>query len=138
MVSASRPSGVSRMKSASWVCTGGYTFRVKTVIWLLVLAALGFFVHALWRWRERWRSQQRNSEARLANLVAQARPSPSVDPTLTQQKLLFEAAAKSGDAGEPALSIELYGRLLERFPQGPFADQARSAIEAQRRKLANA
>ena len=138
MVSASRPSGVSRVKSASWVCTGGYTFRVKTVIWLLVLAALAFFSHALWRWRERWRAQQRNSEARLANLLAQARPSPSVDPTLTQQKLLFEAAAKSGDAGEPALSIELYGRLLERFPQGPFADQARSAIEAQRRKLANA
>ena len=74
----------------------------------------------------------------MADLLAQARPSRSVDPTLAQQKLLFEAAAKTGDAGEPALSIELYGRLLERFPQGPFADQARSAIEAQRRKLANA
>jgi hypothetical protein len=126
------------MKSASWVCTGGYTFRVKTVIWLLVVAALGFFAHALWRWRERWREQQRNSEARMADLLAQVRPSPSADPTLAQQKLLFEAAAKTGDAGEPALSIELYGRLLARFPQGPFADQARSAIEAQKRKLAKA
>ena len=58
--------------------------------------------------------------------------------TLAQQKLLFDAAAKTGDAGEPALSIELYGRLLTRFPQGPFAEQARSAIEAQKRKLAKA
>lgn len=111
---------------------------MKTVIWLLVLAALAFFVHALWRWRERWRAQQRNSDARMADLLAQARPSPSADPALAQQKLLFEAAAKTGDAGEPALSIELYGRLLARFPQGPFADQARSAIEAQKRKLAKA
>ena len=111
---------------------------MKTVLWLLVLAAAGLFGYAMLRWRERWREHQRNSEARMADFLAQARPAPSVDPTLTQQKLLFEAAAKTGDAGEPALSIELYGRLLARFPQGPFAEQARSAIEAQRRKLAKA
>jgi len=112
---------------------------VKTLLlWLIVLAALGFFAHTLWRWRERWRERERSSEARMAELLAQARPSAPVDPTLAQQKLLFDAAAKTGDAGEPALSIELYGRLLTRFPQGPFAEQARSAIEAQKRKLAKA
>ena len=138
MVTASRPSGVSRMKSASWVCTGGYTFRVKTVLWLLGLAALGLLAYALWRWRERWREHRRSSEARMAELLAQARAPAPRDPTLAQQKLLFEAAAKTGDAGEPALSIELYGRLLARFPQSPFTEQARSAIEAQKQKLAKA
>ncbi len=138
MVSASRPSGVSRMKSASWVCTGGYTFRVKSVLWLLALAALGVFAYAMWRWRERWREHRRSSEARMAELLAQARPPATRDATLTQQQLLFDAAAKTGDAGEPALSIELYARLLARFPQSPFAEQARSAIEAQKRKLAKA
>ena len=111
---------------------------MKTLLWLLVLAALALFAHALWRWRERWRERERGSEARMADLLAHARPAAPVDPTLTQQKLLFEAAAKTGDAGEPALAIELYGCLLARFPQGPFADQARSAIEAQKRKLAKA
>jgi predicted Zn-dependent protease len=126
------------MKSASWVCTGGYTFRVKTVLWLLALAALGLFAYAMWRWRERWRERQRTSEARMAELLAQARAPTPPDPTLTQQRLLFEAAVKTGDAGEPALSIELYGRLLARFPQSPFATQARSAIDAQKRRLAKA
>jgi outer membrane protein assembly factor BamD (BamD/ComL family) len=53
-------------------------------------------------------------------------------------KLLFEAAHKAGEAGEPALAIQLYARLLSRYPQTAFADQARAAVEAQKKKLAKA
>jgi hypothetical protein len=57
---------------------------------------------------------------------------------LAAQKLLFEAAHKAGEAGEPALAIQLYARLLARFPQSAFADQARAAAAAQKKKLAKA
>jgi hypothetical protein len=147
------------MKSASWVCIGGYTvfggytFRMKAMIWLLSIAAVGVFGYLLWVWRQRWRDHRRGSEDRLASFVAQVRPAvpppvdapapavaptPAADPSLPQQKLLLEAAAKAGEAGEPALSIQLYARLLARFPQSAFAAQARSAVEAQKQKLAKA
>lgn len=54
---------------------------------------------------------------------------------LSTQKLLFEAGHKAGEAGEPALAIQLYARLLARFPHCAFAAQARGAIESQKRKL---
>ena len=54
---------------------------------------------------------------------------------LPQQKLLFEAAHKSGEAGEPALAIQLYARLLARYPSTGFAAQARAEVEAQKKKL---
>jgi hypothetical protein len=57
---------------------------------------------------------------------------------LAQQKLLFEAAHKAGEAGEPALAIQLYARLLARFPASGFADQARARVEAEKKKLAKA
>jgi len=57
---------------------------------------------------------------------------------LPLQKLLLEAGAKAAEAGEPALSIQLYARLIARFPQGAFAAQARAAVEAQKQKLAKA
>jgi hypothetical protein len=65
-----------------------------------------------------------------------AAPTPAVDSSLPQQKLLLEAAAKAGEAGEPVLAIQLYARLLARFPDGAFAAQARSAVETQKQKLA--
>ena len=103
-------------------------------------AAIGY---GIWRWRERLLERQRAAEERFASFVAQARPAaPAVQapkaeavPGLPQQKLLFEAAARAGEAGEPALSIQLYARLLSRFPETAFAAQARAAVEAQKKKL---
>jgi hypothetical protein len=57
---------------------------------------------------------------------------------LAQQKLLFEAAHKAGEAGEPALAIQLYARLLSRYPDCGFVAQARAAAETQKKKLAKA
>jgi hypothetical protein len=140
------------MKSASWVCTGGYTFRVKTFGWLIAAAAIAFLGYALWRWRERWHEHRRASEERLAAFIAAARPAaapapppvapepppaqPAPDAALAVQKMLFEAAAKAADAGEPALSIQLYARLIARFPRSAFIEQARGAVQAQKERLA--
>ena len=113
---------------------------MKFLVWLLILGAIGGIVYTLWRWRERWLEHQRASEERLATFVAQARPTAptavALDTSLPQQKLLFEAALKAGEAGEPALSLQLYARLLERYPESAFGGQARAAIEMQKRKLA--
>jgi hypothetical protein len=107
---------------------------MKGVAWLLVLAALAALGYALWNWRRRWHEHQRATEERLAAFIAQAKPSADAGSAL--QKLLFDAAAKAGQAGETALSIELYGRLLARFPESAFGEQARAAIEAEKAKLA--
>jgi outer membrane protein assembly factor BamD (BamD/ComL family) len=59
------------------------------------------------------------------------------DPgSLPQQKLLFEAAAKAAEADEPVLSIQLYARLLARYPDSGFARQVRAAVEVQKKRLA--
>jgi hypothetical protein len=93
------------MKSASWVCTDGYTFCVKIFGWLIVASA---------------------SQA--------VQPAP--DASLAPQELLFEAAAKAAEAGEPALAIQLYARLIARFPESTFIEQARGAVQAQKERLA--
>jgi hypothetical protein len=119
---------------------------MKMAAWLLTLAAIGVLGYALWTWRRRWQERQRAAEERFASFMAQARPLPPAagtahpvaEPSLPQQKLLFEAAVKAAEAGEPALSIQLYARLIARFPQGAFAAQARAAVEAQKQKLAKA
>jgi hypothetical protein len=54
---------------------------------------------------------------------------------LALQKLLFEAAHKAGEANEPALAIQLYARLLARYPATSFAEPARAAAAAQKKKL---
>jgi hypothetical protein len=109
---------------------------VKFFIWLLTLAAIGVFGYAIWLWRRRWADQQRASEERFAAFMAEAKPAPKPDPALPLQKLLFEAAGKAAEAGEPALSIQLYARLIARFPDGAMVAQARAAVEAQKLKLA--
>ena len=108
------------------------------MIWLLTLAAIGVFGYAVWLWVRRLRNQQRSSEERMAAFMAQVKPAPAAPPVsdVPQQKLLFEAAAKAAEAGEPVLSIQLYARLLARFPDSAFAAQARAAVEAQKLKLA--
>ena len=118
---------------------------MKQLVWLVLLAIAGGFGYWLWRVRQRWQERSRASEERFVSLMAQAKPSapaaipaamPAVPPTdLSQQKLLLEAAAKAGEAGEGVLSIQLYARLLARYPQTSFAGQARAAVEAQKKKL---
>jgi hypothetical protein len=116
---------------------------MKILTWLLVLATIGVLGYLLWTWRQRWLEHKRASEERLASFIAQARPAAPaavvpaavVDASLPQQKLLLEAAAKAGEAGEPVLAIQLYARLLARFPDSTLAAQARSAVEAQKQKL---
>jgi hypothetical protein len=39
-------------------------------------------------------------------------------------------------AGEPALAIQLYARLIARFPESAFIEQARGAVQAQKERLA--
>jgi hypothetical protein len=51
------------------------------------------------------------------------------------QKLLFDAAHKAGEAGEPALAIQLYARLLARYPASRFAGEVRAAVEMLKKKL---
>jgi hypothetical protein len=129
------------MKSASRVCIGGYTFRMKYMIWLIALgiaAGLGYWI---WLASRRWEERKRAAEERFASFMAQtvkpaapkltALPGPDLGP----QKLLLEAAAKAADAGEPALSIQLYARLIARYPDGAFVAQARAAVQTQKSKL---
>jgi HAMP domain-containing protein len=115
---------------------GRYTFRMKVLTWLLVFAALGVLGYAIRNWRNRWLERQRAAEERFAALMAEAKP--PADSSLAQQRLLLEAAARAAEAGEPALSIQLYARLLARYPQTGFAAQARAAVDAQKQKLAKA
>jgi hypothetical protein len=122
---------------------------MKLMVWLLTLAAIGVLGYVLWAWRKRWRDHQRASEQRLATFLAQTRPAAppaaalpvmgaekaAADPSVPQQKLLLEAAAKAGEAGEPALSIQLYARLIARYPNSAFGAQARAAVEAQKKRI---
>jgi len=119
---------------------------MKPFTWLVLLAIAAGLGYWFWRLRQRWLERSRAAEERFTSLIVQARPSapaampaamPAVPPAdISQQKLLLEAAAKAGEAGEAVLSIQLYARLLARYPQTSFAGQARAAVEAQKKKLA--
>ena len=135
---------------------------MKLVIWFIGLAAVAGVVYGLWRAKARWEERTRASEERFASFMAQAlpggaaatratpaapgiAPAPVVPPMIAEakatqdvaiQRLLLEAAAKAGEAGEPALSIQLYAKLLARYPSCSFAQQARAAVETQKKKLA--
>jgi len=138
------------MKSASWVCIGGYTFGMKYMVWLVasgIAAGLGYWI---WLASKRYNERKRAAEERFASFMAQtmrpaaprldaapAAPKPGAAPTadLGPQRLLFDAASKAGEAGEPALSIQLYARLIARYPNGAFVAQARASVEAQKSRL---
>jgi hypothetical protein len=114
---------------------------MKAMAWFIALGAIAAIVYGLWRLRTRWEERSRASEERFATFISQALPKTAAAPkagddTVVLQRLLLEAAAKAGEAGEPALSIQLYAKLLARYPQTSFADQARAAVEAQKKKLA--
>jgi hypothetical protein len=118
---------------------------MKAIIWLLafgICAGLGYWI---WLSRRRWDERKRASEERFASFLAQtmkpaakveAAPAAAKVPDAGPPKLLFEAAARAGEAGEPALSIQLYARLIARFPDSALAPQARAAVDAQKAKLA--
>ncbi len=123
---------------------------MKQVMWLLVLTLAAGGLAWLWRGHRMWSERSRAEEARLASFMNEAMmsanrsavPAPAAAPQpadpIAQQKLLFEAAAKAGEAGEPALAIQLYARLLARYPGTAFAAQARGNVETQKRNLAKA
>jgi hypothetical protein len=132
---------------------------MKSMIWFIALACVAGIVYGLWRMRTKWEERNRASEDRFASFMAQALPgtaipgapaapaaaAPAMPPMVAAakanndvvvQRLLLEAASKAGEAGEPALSIQLYAKLLARYPQSAFAPQARAAVDAQKKKLA--
>ena len=86
--------------------------------------------------------------AALTSLPAEspppAAPAPaSPEPVLPsevgrEERLLFDAADKAGEAGEPVFAIQLYARLLSRYPQTSLAEQARAAVEQQKKKALKA
>src|ERR1044072_1299825 len=103
MASASCPSGVPRMKSASWVCMCRYTFCMKIVIWLLGVAAIGVFVYGLVKWRRRSEEPRRPSEegrpGMMAELLAPANSRPAPPPgDADQAKGQFPRAAEAAKA----------------------------------------
>jgi len=80
--------------------------------------------------------------ARAAELARTTEAAKTADlaktAELAKQRLLFDAAVKAGEAGEPVLSIQLYARLLARYPDSAFSSQARAAVELQKKNLTKA
>jgi hypothetical protein len=112
---------------------------MKQFVVVVMLGAFGALVFFFWLRYRAWAERQRASDERFAGFIDQVRPPvapvAAPDPSLAQQKLLLEAASKAGEAGEAVLSIQLYARLLARYPQSGFGTQARAAVEAQKKKL---
>ena len=115
---------------------------MKALGLIIFIASIATFAYTLVRWRQRWAEREKASATRFAQLLAQARPAQAPAPTASvasparEERLLLDAASKAGEAGEPALAIQLYAKLLSRFPQSTFAAQARSAVAEQKKRLA--
>jgi hypothetical protein len=133
---------------------------MKSVFWLLLFGIAAAAAWLVWHSLRKWEARKRAEEERLASFMAgtaaaakanpaaplpaplsaplpaaPADPVPAPTNDLAQQKLLFEAAHKAGEASEPALAVQLYGRLLARFPATAFASEARRAVELLKKKL---
>lgn len=146
------------MKPASCVCTGSaacsrYTFAMKSMFWLAVLVSAVAAAWVVARIRRSLMDRRRAEETRAANLLAGViggtAPAPVAEPAprpvrdtaideLAQHKLLFDAAHKAGEAGEPALALQLYARLLARYPGSTLSAAALAAVEVQKKKLPKA
>ena len=135
---------------------------MKGVFWLAIFTAIAAIAWMIWHIRRKFEERKQVERERLAafligNAAAPApgepspaplaAPSPAAGHALAAaavagetavQKMLFEAAHKAGEAGEPALAIQLYARLLARYPASSFAGQALAAAEAQKKKLVKA
>ena len=126
---------------------------MKGLFWLLVFGFVLTAAGIVWYVLRKFKERQLAEEARMASFLAasagksrlvEALPSPPpaanapAGDGLAQQKMLFEAAHKAGEAGEPVLAIQLYARLLARYPASAFVPQARAAAEALKKKLVKA
>ncbi len=113
---------------------------MRIVVWMLGLVILAVAAYAIRRAYVQWTERSRASEARMASLLAEMKGSggPPAVKEAPEERLLFDAAAKSAQAGEPVLAIQLYARLLSRYPQGALAGPARAAVAEQKTKLAKA
>jgi len=126
---------------------------MKGLFWLVVFGLVLTAAGIVWYVVRKFKERQFAEAARMASFLAaaagktrlvEALPAPSPEAVapagndLAQQKLLFEAAHKAGEAGEPVLAIQLYARLLVRFPASAFIPQARAAAEALKKKLVKA
>ena len=129
---------------------------MRGIFWLVLLGSALAVGWLIWYSRRRLETLRRAEDERVASFLAQTagRPrmvealslpeapaapaAPATENGLPQQKLLFEAAHKAGEAGEPALAIQLFARLLARYPASGFAAQARAEVAAQKKKLSKA
>jgi hypothetical protein len=120
------------------------------VLWLVIIGCAAAVGAGLWHARRQWDQRRLAEEERAARMMAQVtfRPAsapqasagpvpatPAAPMSVHLEKLLFDAAAKAGEAGEAALSIQLYARLIARYPQSAFLLQARAAVETQKKRL---
>jgi hypothetical protein len=121
------------------------------LFWLVVAVFAATLVGMVWYIRRKAEERRLAEEARVAAFVSslaaavpssapKPAPAPSQAPSLPTseialQKMLFDAAHKAGEAGEPVLAIQLYARLLSRFPATSFADPARAAVAALNKKV---
>lgn len=116
------------------------------VAWMLVALIAGGFGYVVWRAYGQWLERQRAAQARMESFVAQAKqayapaaatpPPPAVSGAAdVREQLLFDAASKAALADEPVLAIQLYARLLARYPQTALAAQVRAAVAEQKTKL---
>jgi len=113
---------------------------MKQVFTFLLLAAGAGLAFWFWVAYRRFAERSRGAGERFASVMTQAlvaaQPKAAEEPAgMAQQKLLYEAASKAGEAGEAVISIQLYARLLARYPDSTLGTQARAAVEAQKKKL---
>lgn len=128
---------------------------MRVLFWLLVIGFVMTSAGTVWYALRKSAQRRLTEEARMASFLAAtagkarsvdtvpaAKPAPAVAAPagdgLAQQRLLFEAAQKAGEAGESVLAIQLYARLLARFPATSFAEPARAAVAALKKKLVKA
>jgi hypothetical protein len=118
---------------------------MRALSWFFLIGTVAGVAYFIARWRRQWEDRRRASEARFASFIAQAKPAVAAMPATAapaaplparEERLLLDAAGKAGEAGEPVLSIQLYAKLLSRYPATPFAAQARAAVAEQKKKLA--
>jgi uncharacterized membrane protein len=112
---------------------------MKQVFAFLLIAAGAGLAFWMWTGYRRWAERSRASDQRFASAMTQvmtATPKAAEELAgVAQQKLLYDAASKAGEAGEAVLSIQLYARLLARYPNSTLGTQVRAAVEAQKKKL---
>ncbi len=124
---------------------------MKQVMWVLVLGIAAGLAYWLWyalrRYEERKHAEEERHAAFMAQMVGAAARNAAAKTSanaaedaaaLAQQKLLFEAATRAGEAGEAALAIQLHARLVARYPASALAEQSKAAVVTLKQKLAKA